>query len=223
MLLAIVVLAVMMTAGCGTINAQVDDNGFQRITQTEVSQVATGFPVWLQKKVKIDEFGWNGLDSKTMVGYLYCENVAGSGPRCVPVKVEDIPVEMMIPEVTVENLPLTSSANAHPVGRSYFSNNSDVSENVVAARSEADSSVKPTNEREIFNMNVKWDETTLKSILSLYVQQKIIVETKKGNSFSGTLVAIFTSETDLNPRLIILDEQGRKFGVKLELISKILQ
>lgn len=224
-LLILVGLSVLVTvSGCGQMVAQVDDNSFQRITQTEIRQVATGFPVWLQKSVKIDEFGWDGLNSKVLVGYLYCENVIGTGPKCVPVKVEDIPLSMMIPEVNVESIPLTPSGRNSSVGQNNFNNNSGVSETVVTSQpvSPVDSA-NPTNLKEIFNMSVRWDETTLKSILSLYLQQNISILTKKNNWFNGILTDIHTSATDANPRLVLIDEQGKRFGVKLALISKIFQ
>jgi len=218
------VFVVLATWGCGANLAHVDERTSQRVTQTEIRQIATGAPVWLQKTVKVQEFGWDGQTSSSMVGYLYCENITGRGPSCVPVKLEDLPPEMMFHEVLVETVSNVNSSGTQAgsqVVDPYASQAVEGSSEPAPATTAP--VVRQTNEKEIMNMDVSWNDTSLKSILSLYLQQKIRVVTKKGNTFDGTLSAIHTSATDENPRLVLIDDSGRRFGVKLELISKVVQ
>lgn len=89
--------AVLFIVSTGTL-------GCATVTRTNFDTIAIGGPVWLQRTIRTDHvtmFGRKTID--TEIGFVYCENVDGQGPVCVPVDVKKIPRNMTWQAWTIEN------------------------------------------------------------------------------------------------------------------------
>jgi hypothetical protein len=78
--------------------------GCATVTRTQFENVAVGGPVWMKRTIRTDHvtaFGSKMVDLE--VGFVYCENVPGQGPVCLPVDVKNIPRALTHQSIVIQD------------------------------------------------------------------------------------------------------------------------
>ncbi len=217
-------LAVLTLAGSFGVSGLA---GCSHIKQTQFETIGVGGPVWVKRTVRTDEktlFGSRMVDYE--VGFLYCQVAESRGPVCVPVEVSDIPrglthqgieflngpaqVSIHRRVITYQSLQADEKQEPTPPERNFVEDERQLRANAPEPRA-MEASSTPQQFEVIYNVEGGWSDNELKLRLSAYTGKPIVLVSRTGKVFRGTLIEAKLGQEGPGPRIVISTNGTQSF------------
>ncbi|HNU69244.1 MAG TPA: hypothetical protein PKH54_12360 [Myxococcota bacterium] len=201
--------------------------GCSHIKQTQFETIGVGGPVWVKRTVRTDEktlFGSRMVDYE--VGFLYCQVAENRGPVCVPVEVSDIPrglthqgieflngpaqISIHRKVITYQSLQADDDQEPTPPETNSVADERQIRSNAPEQR-DMEASSTPQQFEVIYNVEGGWGDKELKLRLSSYIGKPIVLVSRTGKVFRGTLIEARLGQEGPGPRIVISTNGTQSF------------